>query len=401
MRTQTPQGVKDFLPDDARWKVQLEQSIRRSFAGWGYQEVLTPSFEFFDTVNLGDSSDEQTLKFLDRDGQLLALRPDATTPLARMAATRFRDTHRPLRLSYVTNVFRANQDEVGREREFFQAGVECIGVASPLADAEVIALAAELLRNVELDQFQISLGHVQFFNGLLSECPDTQTRQQIRRSFLNQDYVGLQGILQRSALPQWAKNILAQLPRSHGERSVLEQLKAEVQNQAALDALANTKEICDHLGVRGLQKCISLDFSMLKSLDYYTGMVFEGYAPHLGFSLCTGGRYDRLLGQFGPERPAVGFAVGLERLLWVLTAQGQQPPVEPPKLFVWPGHGSHALRLAAERRAAGDTVILDVQNLERDEVLAHAKTNGMSKVIFVVGDDVKCVDVEQGGGQPC
>ncbi len=401
MRTQTPQGVKDFLPDDARWKVQLEQCIRAVFTQWGYGEVLTPSFELFATVNLGDSSDAQTLKFLDRDGQLLALRPDVTTPIARMVATRFRGIKQPLRLSYLTNVFRAGQDEVGREREFFQAGVECIGVSSAMADAEVVALAAELLRQTGVEQFQISLGHVQFFNGLLAECPDPEARQQIRRAFLRQDYVGLQGVLRRSAVPQWVRSILRDLPRSHGGREVVEQLQTLVDSEVAQAALTNMDAILGHLQVRSLDPYISLDFSMLKSLDYYTGMVFEGYAPNLGFSLCTGGRYDNLLGQFGSERPAVGFALGLERLMGVLAAQGQAVAPAPRRVFIWPGHGSHALHLAAERRRAGDAVVLDIENLSRTEAAASARASGMDQVAFVEDDKVDWLDLTKEGGQPC
>lgn len=389
MRIETPRGVKDFLPADAYWKLETEAVIRRCFQQWGYQEVLTPSFEYFHTLNSRGSQEDQILKFLDHDGRLLALRPDMTTPIARMAAARFRDALLPLRFSYLANVYRSHQEDVGREREFFQAGVECLGVAGPGADAEVLAVAACLLTNLGVEEFHISLGHVQFFNGLIEECPDREARREIRRAFVDQDFVGLTGIVRRSPLPSWVARLLLELPQSSGRDDVLGSLRSEVQNAAAQDALDNAAAIMDYLKAHELHSGIHWDFAMVKSLDYYTGLIFEGYAPHLGFSLFTGGRYNHLLGQFGRDLPAVGFALGLERLLFVLEQQGRR--LQPPDvdLLVVPIDLQRGLALAREERERGNRVEVELTGLTPAEAAVFARRRNIARVATVTAAEVQ------------
>ncbi len=402
MRAQTPRGVKDFLPDDALWKVRTEQAIRDVFERWNYREVLSPAFEFFETLALGDSTYEQTLKFLDQNGQLLALRPDMTTPIARMAATRFRDEEAPLRFSYLANVFRARRDYVGRDREFFQAGVECMGVAGPAADAEVLALAVDALDQLGVESYQIGLGHVQFLNGLMEECPDAEARHHMRQALLTQDYVCLSQLLENSPLPAWVRDVLSHVARRSLSIDELHHLRRQVRSDRVRQAVDNISGIVVVLDAHGLTPCVRLDLGMLKSLDYYTGMVFEGYVPELGCTLFSGGRYDDLLGRFGRNRPAVGFALELERLMQVLEKRRRKAHPTAAALLVCPEERSRAVQYARQRRRQGDVVEVDVQDMTREQALKYAGRKGFTEVAFVSDADIELVDpTVQGGTGRC
>ena len=166
---QTPRGTEDFLPRDAERKRWVEETLRGLFWRWGYREIITPTMEFYDAVRAGDSTGlaDNLYRFFEREGDILALRPDMTTPIARVVATRLQDSAKPLRLCYHANVFRYAEPQAGRRREFYQSGVELVGSGSHLADAEVIALTVESLKAVGLQGFRVDIGHVDYYDGIL------------------------------------------------------------------------------------------------------------------------------------------------------------------------------------------------------------------------------------------
>ncbi len=391
MGLQTPRGVKDFLPEEAIWKQQIEGRLRDVFMHWGYQEVVTPTFEFYDTLDLGETTTEQTYRFLGRDGELLALRSDLTTPIARMVATRLKDLEKPLRLSYLANVFRYDEVQVGFQREFFQAGVELIGSTQPAADAEGIALAVEAFKAMGVQNFCVDIGQVQYLQGIMEECGCPTIMNQVRQVLIHQDFVGLKAILAQSNIDQDIKRILLDLPQLRGKADVFDRALALTHNDRAKQAVENLQSIYAVLEGYGVTDHIHIDFGMVKSLDYYTGMILEGYTPNLGSTLCSGGRYDNLSSKFGQPLPAVGFALGLERLMLVLERQGLRPADQGETYLVLPRHWPNALAHAQTLRQQGHRVEVDVQGLGVDEAVVYAKAKGISFVILVEDTDEKTV----------
>ncbi len=383
MRAQTPRGVKDLLPADVQWKQQLEAAIRQEFRSWGYHEVATPTFEFFETFNRGQATFEQAYTFLDQDGQLLALRSDLTTPIARMVASRLRRAPKPLRLAYAANTFRYDSSHVGGGRERCQAGAELVGTGSSSADAETIAFASALLASLGVAEVQFDIGHVQFFHSLMQDCHSKTDRVSIRQALIQQDYVGLQRVVRASGLPEQTKDLLCDTDRLRGGPEVIDYVRQRTDCAEAWVALDNLSEIYRTTEAYGAASQLHIDLSMVKTLDYYTGMVFEGCAPQMGSMLVSGGRYDGLHAQFGEDLPAVGFALELEAAMQILEAQGRRPKLTQDTVFAAGDDHSLVVKYAAEQRAAGRSVEVDVDGLSLAEAQHRAAERGLVHGVYI------------------
>lgn len=397
----TPRGVKDFLPLDAEWKLALEQKIRSAFRRWGYHEVISPTFEYSDLFAQDSADPRQTYRFFDQNGDLLVLRSDLTTPIARMVATRLKDEAKPLRLSYIANVFRYDEVQVGFQREFYQAGVELFGSSSAAADAEVAALAVTIFNEVGASGFRLDLGHTGYIQGILSECRSETVRDQIWQLLRKKDLVGLKNTAAAADLPMPVKELLLHLPDFRGGEQLLEEAYASAPNELSRQAVANLQEIYGRLLAYGLGPQIEIDLSMAKTLGYYTGMVLEGYVPQVGFTLCSGGRYDLLGLRFDSHLPAVGFALGLERLMLVLELQGLRPQAQTGGILVLPLSWPHALEYAARKRAEGMRVEVDTEGRTETEALAYAQLRRFDRVVVVDAAGVHELPLGEEEGRPC
>jgi len=324
MGFQLPPGMKDLLPGEASFKRKLENTFMDKFTSWGYQEVITPVLEYYQKMAWSEISEEQFFKLIDREGKILALRTDMTTPIARMVASRFHPEQLPLRLSYTANVFRFENPQTGRQREFYQAGVECIGEQGPAADAEVIALAVECLKESGLTGFQISIGHVGFLKGIIDQLPgDLAVKKKIMRALGQKDFVELEIILQTYRVEPHLKDFLLSLPSLRGDAGIIDKVAGTGKSTAAREALEDLREVFRLLRVYQVEKEVYVDFGLTRDFNYYSGIVFEGYSPGIGVPICGGGRYDHLLGLYGFPAPATGFAMGLERLMAALEGQNK------------------------------------------------------------------------------
>lgn len=324
---QIPYGTKDIL--DASKKRALENNLAQTFTDWGYQEVITPTYEYLDTFNMGsdDANDEATFKFFDRNNRTLVLRPDMTTPIARLASTRKELGEEVDRLFYIANVFRYEQTQSGRQCEFYQAGVELLGAEGPIADAEILALAINSLKIGGLSEFTISLGHVNFIKGLLDEAGLVgQNRNRLKELVTKRDVVGAAELVNELALPAVQAELLKKILFLQGDKDFLVQLQSSVKNDLSSKAIENLLEIYAALEKYDVQKYITFDLGLIRNMNYYSGMVFEGYSKQIGYPICGGGRYDRMLGKFGEEREATGFALGIERLM--LSAEKKSPLID-------------------------------------------------------------------------
>lgn len=358
---QIPYGTRDFLPEEARQKRNLENTLAALFSRWGYDEVVTPTFEYLDTLTVGVGGDIQQniFKFLDKNNRILGLRPDMTAPIARVAATRLKDESWPLRLYYLTNVFRYELAQAGRHCEFYQGGVELLGIPGPIADAETIALAVETLLAAGLREFQISLGQVQFINGIMDEFEfEPGQRQRLKQCMVTRNLVGLAEAAAEGGLSENTRRLIKDIPLLHGKQEILEGAYRRAANETSRQALDNLAEIYQALKSYGVEEYVNFDLGLIRDFEYYTGMVFEGYTPGLGFPVCGGGRYDTMLAQFGLDYPATGFALGIERLLLAMQRQGITSAENRQAVYVgWRDTMlSQAISLAKELRASGVSV---------------------------------------------
>ncbi|MBP2626717.1 MAG: phosphoribosyltransferase regulatory subunit [Firmicutes bacterium] len=385
---QIPYGTRDFLPKEASRKRAVEGALAHLFDSWGYDEVVTPTMEYLETlaVGAGNDLDQYMFKFFDKNNRILALRPDMTTPMARVAATRLKDSTTPMKLFYLTNVFRYEQAQTGRQCEFYQAGVELMGVSGPTADAEVIALAVEAMLKSGLKQFQIGLGQVDFINGVMAQSGLSQERQQqVKHAMLTRNLVGVDEILVNSGLSQEAQKVFKNIPLLHGRQDMLKQAYSMVANDISHKALDNLAEIYRLLESYGVSRYVVFDLGIIRDFDYYTGMVFEGYTPGLGFPICGGGRYDTMLSTFGMNCGATGFALGIERMLLALERQGIASI--PSSKDVYIGWGSEKLVMAIAQgeklRKSGQRVEIGLVAQTQAEAEASQKDKGYSKLVYV------------------
>ncbi len=349
-----PTGLKDYLPGAVTKLRHIETRVLDCMEKWGYSQIVTPTLEFYDTVGVASSTlDRKLFKLLDQNGRTLVLRSDMTSPIARVVASLLKEEAFPLRLSYHANVFRAFEAEAGRESEFFQTGVELVGDGSSDADAEVIALAIAALQSAGVKSFKIAIGHVGFLNGLLDEIlgEERLDEQRVLKEFLlNRDYVGYRQLLKKLNLDATKQAELDGILRLRGGEEICAQAKLVTQNQLAQSSIQHLCEIWDVLKAYGVSEHVLIDLTMIGNFSYYTGMTFEGYAADLGFPVCSGGRYDNLLTQFGRPAPATGFALKTTRIMEVTDKEAVESPYRILVLYDI-AHREEALRHANEMRS--------------------------------------------------
>jgi ATP phosphoribosyltransferase regulatory subunit len=326
---QVPRGVQCFVGDEVRRRRAIEDAATGVFAGWDYEEIIPPLFDYADVFATPGLA-AQTYSFVDRDGNLLALRPDFTSLLAKIAAGRLAHREAPIRLFYSGEVLRYEPPRAGRHSELFQMGLEHLGGERAGADAEVVAVAAECLDALGVRDGVIALGHVGVFNALVDAAGvDPAARPALRERVDAKDASGVADVLSGSA-PGPARDALIGLTTLAGDVPILDRAAQAVSAvPAAAAAVAELRALVDGLVAAGLGRRIAVDLGEVRALDYYTGLVFRIFAPGIGFEVGSGGRYDGLLARFGRPLPAVGFMLGLDRIALLLERQGAVPAAPP------------------------------------------------------------------------
>lgn len=359
-----PMGFRDYPPRLAQKKREIEQRVQSCFTKWGYQEIVTPTLEFYETVGKASAISEQKMfKCMDRDGNTLVLRPDQTAPIARVVSSILREESLPMRLCYHANVFRAQENEAGRSAEFYQSGVELIGLSSAWADAEVIALSIEALKACEIPRFRLSVGHVGFVQAWMEErLFDQDTIVQLKTFFEQRNMVGFQQLVEKLSIEPSTKDELLALLQVHQDPFGYFHEKTE--SDVVRDSLNHLREVWNYLKDWKFDSNITFDPTLTGSVHYYTGVIFEGYAESSGFPLLSGGRYDPLLERFGRNLPATGFALKMDRLMEATPLQLDIPQTV--NIYFPVQLQAEAFRQARRFRQEGKTVILHV-----DEKKAH------------------------------
>ena len=382
---ETPYGTRDLLPSDAAAMRHMENMLSSLFLCWGYHEVVTPTIEHLETLAPRMQDENSLFMLLGNKNKLLALRNEMTTPIARLVSSRLKDDPRPLKLSYIGNVFRMEQTQMGRQCEFHQAGVEVMGSDSPASDAEIIALAIEAILKSGIKDFQIHMGQIAFLDAVLSyfEIEDVQ-RKALKSAIECHDIVLMDQIVDALPLSEQDKLAIKQLPLLNGKEDLLQKLYDFPRSEQSHSAIDNLEEIYRILKSYGFSDYVRFDLGIIRDFNYYTGMVFEGYAPGLGFPLCGGGRYDRLLTEYGHPMPATGFALGIERLLLTLERQGGRVPSPYKNFYVGYGESSigSAIQRASELRHAGNTVELGLRSQSYEEAESSRVERGCEQLEY-------------------
>jgi ATP phosphoribosyltransferase regulatory subunit len=326
LRKQLPDGVQDYMPRECAIKRGLEEKLRQELKANGFKEVETPAFEYFDVFSkgIGAYMQEKMIKFFDLKGRILSLRPDITVPIARMVGTQDMAAGAPLRLFYIQDAYSAGGYTIAQRGEYTQAGAEYIGRAGSGADAEMIAMAIRMMLVSGVRDFKLDIGQVGYFKGIVEDMGLSDDNMEAIRSLVDsKNSIELEFTLDNLGISGDTKERIMALPGLFGGAEVIAEAERLVSNETSLKALANLSEVYDALCKMGYSKYITLDLGMLHKLGYYSGVVFRGLTSELGFPVLSGGRYDTLLGEFGEPAPAIGFAMGIKRILITLERQGR------------------------------------------------------------------------------
>jgi ATP phosphoribosyltransferase regulatory subunit len=383
----TPEGTKDILFEDCLIRRQVEDNMRMIFSGMGYSEVVTPGIEFYDVFNLNSRHFPQEIlyKLTDSKGRLIVLRPDSTMPIARIAATRLREADLPLRLFYSQSVYLANRSMTGKSDEIVQMGIELIGSNSKKADLEVLSTAVEVLSFCDSEKFRLEIGDIGFFRELVSQLDvDLITAENIRTLIEVKNYPALNDLLD-SIGDNSATRALKQLPRLFGGEEVFEKASKLFCDEKIEKILSNLKSVYNDLSKLGCNGKITVDLGIVNRTDYYTGIVMKGYLQGYGEEVLSGGRYDKLLSEFGYDVPATGFAVNIDAVAdFKKKKEDCKCKIPDAIVFAEKGFEMEALMRCREMKKNGLVVENSVFH-SLEETQRYAQKKGISKVIVVNG----------------
>jgi ATP phosphoribosyltransferase regulatory subunit len=313
-----PRGVQCYFGEEVNRRRRVEAILAAIARNWGFHEIILPFFDYLEdfVYGLGSQLGDKVYRFLDKDGSLLALRPDLTTLVAKTVATRMTDHPVPVQLFYSGEVFRQERAGAGKQKEFYQIGLESMGVSESWADIEIILIAIDCLLHLGVEEFKIALGNVGLFNGIVSGLEVSHEKlQALRDAVDHRDSSRLETEVADLRLTDAKKSFLVELPQLTGGREVVEKALASVRNPRSRRSLRDLSEVYSVIESLGLERFLTLDLGEVRGLDYYTGMVFKIYSSSGGFELGGGGRYDDLLAKFGWNLPSVGFSFTLDHVL--------------------------------------------------------------------------------------
>ena len=394
----TPEGTRDLLFDECIARREAEQMLNTLFTQTGYSEVVTPGIEFYDLFSSSTRhfKQENMYKLVDSKGRIIVMRPDSTIPIARLAASRLKDTGFPLRLFYNQSVYENNALLKGRSDEITQAGIELLGGENKKrADYEALSIAVEALSGFDCENFRLEIGHIGYFKTLMDKLDvDSDVKEDIRTLISTKNYPVLNDLLDDIGDTK-VVNALKQLPRLFGGVDVLDRAAALYTDDKISNILDNLREVFNSLSSLGYEGKISLDLGIVSHIDYYTGIVFRGYLSTIGEAVLKGGRYDNLVGEFGRQCNAVGFGVNVDSAAKHMIICGNSKKAETTQVLVFgkAGHEVDAMRYVLDLQNKGiraENSLFD----SREESEEYAKKHGI-KELAVIGDDVSVIPLSE------
>lgn len=382
----TPEGTRDSLFAECTLRRQLENRLHGMFAARGYSEIITPTLEFYDVFNREAQPfpQERMYKLTDAKGRLMVLRPDNTVPIARVCATRLRDAALPLRLCYNQSIHVSSLALKGRDDEITQAGIELIGASSRMADLEVIAAAVDVLASCGT-QYTLELGNAAFFNELMTQLrASDEMKETIRDCIEAKNYPALGDLLDNLEQTEITK-ALRMLPRLFGGEEVFAKAAELFKGERFAEILGELQSLWKSVTQFAGKERVTVDLGMVHRTDYYTGMILRGYLSGYGEEVLSGGRYDKLIAEFGYDVPATGFAVNIDAVVKVLSKQQESvPAAELPvsNILIWAEPGCEAEAIEAAKSLRGKGLVVEHSLSETiEEAKAYAAAHNIDSVL--------------------
>ena len=359
----TPEGVRDCYGKENTAKQKTIERIARQIHLYGYEDLQTPSFEYFDVFSneIGTTSSRELYKFFDKEGNTLVLRPDFTPSVARCAAKYFMEEKQPLRFCYQGSAFSNTSDLQGKLKETTQMGAELMNDASAQADGEMIAMLIESLLEAGLTEFQISVGNVEYFKGLCEYLGmDSELEMTLRDEISGKNYFAAEDLLKNEGFKKPDRDLFLRIRDFMETEEDLVKAAQSAPNGRAGAAVKRLIEVWNVVDAYGLSKYVSFDLSLLSKYHYYTGIIFKGYTYGTGEPIASGGRYDQLLRYFGKEAPAIGWMISVDPLMEAMRRQHlidvQEPEIQ--KIYYNDTNYRDALKTARMSRLAGFRTVL-------------------------------------------
>lgn len=391
----TPVGVRDLYGKECELKIELENKINKVFNTHGYRNIVTPTFEFFDVYSeeRGSVSSKDMYKFFDRDGNTLVLRPDITPAIARMVSKYYQEEVYPVKLCYNMNTFINHSELQGKLKESTQLGCELINDDSIEADAEMIALVVNTLKSTGLEEFLVEVGQVDFYKGIIEKYQLSREEEKELRSRISiKNNFGVEELLETFNINENDKNALMKLPSLFGSVDVIESAKKLIDNETSKNALARLEKLYSILEEYNVAKYVSIDLGMLSDFNYYTGIIFKAYTYGSGDEIVTGGRYDKLLSQFGKDKKAVGFGIYVDQILNAINRNNNSnAPIFEYTTVVYDKE-CRALAIKEAEKLRDNDINTDLvlnNDFDMDEFVKSQKLAGSSKIIYISNDGKK------------
>lgn len=359
----TPEGVRDLYGKEYAAKLVLQNKVMESIQLYGYENIQTPTFEFFDVFSeeIGTTGSCELYKFFDKEGNTLVLRPDFTPSMARCAAKYFMEQNVPIRFCYSGNTFINNTNLQGKLKELTQMGAELIGDASVYADAEMIMMVIDTLRAAGLTKFQVSIGEVEYFKGICKYAGlDSETEMEIRDFISEKNFFAAEELMIEKGISENDREAILQVREFYQVEETLAKAKELASNEMSRNAIVRLEALYELLKEYGVEEYVSFDLGMLSKFHYYTGVIFKAYTYGVGDAIVTGGRYDTLLGRFGKDAAAIGFMVLIDDLMEALYRQGIETKIEDNRQVIYYDANNYALKLKEAIRLRKEGVFVSM-----------------------------------------
>jgi len=404
----TPEGVRDIYSTECEVKLLLQRNLHQVLKLYGFRDIQTPSFEFFDIFNQerGTVASKDMYKLFDKEGNTMVLRPDITPSIARCVAKYYKEEDLPIRLSYIGNTYINSTTYQGKLKEATQLGAELVNDDSIDADAEMLAITIECLLKAGLKEFQLELGNADFLRSLIDEVgfSNQEDIAKLKDLIENKNMFGMEEIIINKDLSKGLKEILLKLPELFGSLDVLEYAKSVISFPRAIKAIERLESLYEIMKDYGFEKYISFDLGMLSKYDYYTGIIFKAYTYKTGEAIVTGGRYDNLVGQFGKDCPAIGLAIVIDNLMLALSRQKLLPQIDSSDTMILytADYRKEAIALAGYFRKEGNNVVLQrsKEGVELETYLPFMKNMNIGGLLYIDSDrDILVMDASDGSRQ--
>lgn len=395
----TPEGVRDRYNEECAKKENTKKKIMDVIHSYGYRDIETPTFEFFDIFNKdrGSVGSRDMFKLFDKEGNTLVLRPDITPAIARAVAKYYADEDMPVRLSYAGNTFFNSSSYQGRMKEVTQLGAELIGDDTSDADAELIAMIIGSLKAAGLDEFQVEIGHTGFFTGLVEEAGlSAEDAEELKLLLESKNYFGIDELLSsKENVSESCKEMILKLSETFGQIEQISAIKEMTDNPTVIATVEYLEKLYQILSAYNLEKYVFFDLGIIGHYKYYTGIIFQAYTYGTGELIVTGGRYDNLISQFGKEAASVGFAINLDQLMLALDRQGihVDADITASILLYERECKEQAIKRACELRGEGVKLQLMKKFREKtiEDYVSLAKRSFIDRIYYIDASGKECI----------